>query len=141
MRCFWRGYQTGIGWVFLGCAFFLYPGYFTIALPVLQPPCQKTHAGRVGNFSFSFTTTDPVGVMRRCEPLMTVCTVWLCAVCCVLCPVAYERPPGCVWCAINPCCATVLVLCSSPAVLCRSTAVSLVLYCVGPVCHAGAGAW
>ena len=72
MRCFWHRYQTGIGCVFLGCAFFLYPGYFTIALPLLQPPCQKTHAGRVGNFSKTTTNADPV----KCNhaPIITLKT-------------------------------------------------------------------
>ena len=72
VRCFWRVYQTGIGWVFLGCAFFLYPGYFTIALPVLQPPCQKTHADRVRNFFISRTNADPV----KCNhaPIITLQT-------------------------------------------------------------------
>jgi len=58
VRSVWHGYQTGICRVFWVCAFFQYPGYFTIALPVLQPPCQKTHAGRVGNLFISFTRTD-----------------------------------------------------------------------------------
>ena len=82
MRCFWRGYQTGIGCVFLGCAFFLYPGYFTIALPVLQPPCQKTHAGRVGNFSKTKTNADPVKcntdpIITRKLTLTLTCSVLL----------------------------------------------------------------
>ena len=93
------------------------------------------HATMVRNFSNSKTITDPVWIMRRCVPLLTVCTVSLCPVPCALSHISDHDG------VFGLCCVTVLHAvphCSTMfycAVLIPCCAVYVYL------CHAGGGGW